>query len=202
MCLIYETFSINLVQADFLLDFCFKNLSFSATQLGRFDAYLIFLFVNITFFGLILSQPDFLLDFCFKNLGFSAAQLAHFDACLILYLSILLFLNHYYHHVFYNFNKFSWFYNDGNIFVITYFNAFNFIEWSDLNFNSHILFEVLSVNDFLGDFLMWLCKNLFIRINPNKCTIKIFFYCFLSFNSFVLFSVFFFFFPIFINFYC
>ena len=47
-------------------------------------------------------------------------------------------------------------YNDDNIFLTTYVKAFDFIELNS-NSNSKNFFEILSVNDFLDDFLMCLC---------------------------------------------
>ena len=56
---IYQKFGLILSQPvfllDFLLDFYFKNLDFSATQLAHFDVSLITLFFIITFFEPILS---------------------------------------------------------------------------------------------------------------------------------------------------
>ena len=84
LCLIYKRFRINLVLTSSLLDFCFKNLDFSDTQLAHFDACLITLFVIITFFEPILSV-------CFYNVSnksswfyndrniFSTAYFKHFD---------------------------------------------------------------------------------------------------------------------------
>ena len=46
---------INVISTNFLLDFCFKNFTFSATQLAYFEACLTTLFVIITFLELILS---------------------------------------------------------------------------------------------------------------------------------------------------
>ena len=61
--LIYEKFRINIVPSSFLLDFCFKNLEFLATQLADFDSCLITLFVIITFF---FFEP--ILSVCFLQL--------------------------------------------------------------------------------------------------------------------------------------
>ena len=72
-------------------------------------------------------------------------------------MALFYFLNQYYQYVFYNLNnKFSWFYNDGNIILKTYFNVLIFIKWFFLNSNFNNLLEILSVNDFLNDRLMWL----------------------------------------------
>ena len=46
---------INVIPANLLLDFCFKNFTFSATQLAYFEACLTTLFANITFLEPILS---------------------------------------------------------------------------------------------------------------------------------------------------
>ena len=45
----YKKFVIDLVPTSFLLDFCFKNLDFSATHLAHFDVCLTTLFVLIIF---------------------------------------------------------------------------------------------------------------------------------------------------------
>ena len=83
------------------------------------------------------------------------------------------------------------FYNDGNTFLTTFFNAFVIIEWfvdlNELNSSSNSLFEILSIKGFLVDFLMCLYfiygfKNVnifFVRINSDKHSTKFFFYCFL-----------------------
>ena len=54
------------------------------------------------------------------------------------------------------------FYNDGNIFLTTYFEALDFIELFDLKFNSNSRFEILSIIDFLDDCLMYLCISLMV----------------------------------------
>ena len=54
-------------------------------------------------------------------------------------------------------NKFSWFYNDGNIFLTTYLKAFDFIKGFDLNSNSNNLFGIVPTKVFLDDLLMFLC---------------------------------------------
>ena len=54
-------------------------------------------------------------------------------------------------------NKFSWFYNDGNIFSTTYLKAFYFIKWFDLNSNSNNLLGIFPIKAFLDDLLMFLC---------------------------------------------
>ena len=58
-------------------------------------------------------------------------------------------------------------YNDDNIFLTTYVKAFDFIEWFNSNSNSKSFFEILSVNDFLDDFLMCLCIS-FIALKLLK----------------------------------
>ena len=50
LCLIYEKFRIDFFPNHFVLDFCFKNLDFLATQLAHFHACLTVLFVIVTFF--------------------------------------------------------------------------------------------------------------------------------------------------------
>ena len=54
------------------------------------------------------------------------------------------------------------FYNDGNIFLTTYFKALDFIELFDLKFNSNSRFEILSIKEFLDDCLMYLCISLMV----------------------------------------
>ena len=84
--------------------------------------------------------------------------------------------------------QFFMLYNVGRIFITTLFNAFVIIEWFDLNSDSNSLFEILSIKDFLVDFLICLYfiydsknfKNFFIRINFNKHRTKFFFCCSLS----------------------
>ena len=89
--------------------------------------------------------------------------------------------------VFFTFS--TMFYDNGNTFLTTLFNTFAIIKWFDLNSSSNSLFEILSIKDFLVDFLMCLYNSIygfknvkifFIRINSNKHTTKFFFYCFLS----------------------
>ena len=53
---------LNLSQPVLLLDFCFKNLDFSATQLADFEACLITLFVVITFFDPIYQYVSYNLN--------------------------------------------------------------------------------------------------------------------------------------------
>ena len=48
------------------------------------------------------------------------------------------------------------FYNDGNNFLASLFNEFVIIEWFDLKSTSNSLFEILSVEDYLVDFLICL----------------------------------------------
>ena len=62
LCLIYEKFRIDFFPNHFILDFCFKNLNFLATQLAHFHAFLTVLFVIITFF-----KPK--LSVCFLQLN-------------------------------------------------------------------------------------------------------------------------------------
>ena len=55
---------------------------------------------------------------------------------------------------------FFMFYNVGSIFVTTFFSAYFIIRWFDLNSNSKSFFEILSIKDFLDDFLMYLFISL------------------------------------------
>ena len=51
------------------------------------------------------------------------------------------------------------FYNDANNFLTSLFNEFVIIEWFDLKSRSNSLFEILSVEDYLVDFLICLCVS-------------------------------------------
>ena len=73
--------------------------------------------------GIILFKLLFLLDFCFKNYGFSVTQLANFDDCLTTSFVIITFFKPILSVCFLQLKQY-----DDNIFLTTYFKAFDFIE--------------------------------------------------------------------------
>ena len=56
-------------------------------------------------------------------------------------------------------------YIDGNNFLTTNFKHINFIEWFVLSSNSNSVPEILSINDFLVDFLFDALMWLFTALN-------------------------------------
>ena len=79
--------------------------------------------------GLIKSQPLFLLDFCFINVDFSATTISTFDAFLINLFLLIHFFEPILPACFLQIKQLvCMFYNDGNIFLATFFKHFDSIK--------------------------------------------------------------------------